>query len=165
MKLFGSVRAVERVIVQSNKDGIEEKRVFKLDVRPASKAAAYYGYGNMNFILHGRELTDSGLDVGTKVALYLIPDGEKAPDFSALDDVRRELYETEQARADIQTKYDNMKSQHERQNRERFGAGEQLRALQNENVRLTTELLTLKQATGNFAPAPAMISANQEPAA
>ncbi|MET1084827.1 MAG: hypothetical protein ABWY12_17550 [Burkholderiales bacterium] len=160
MKIIGQVRSVERAIGNSNQDatfGISEKRNFKIDIKPASKASAYYGYGSMQFILHGRELEESGLDLGTKIELYLVPEGTEKPERAELDDAKRELYDAEQTITRLTGEVKQGKDRDARTQRERFDATEKMRALQAENVRLTVELLSMKGAAQSFAPQPAMI--------
>lgn len=159
MKLVGDVRAVERAIGNTGRNAEKvEKRNFKIDVRPASKPDSYYGYGHMQFILHGRELEECGLDLGTKVSLYLVAEGQPEPDSAEFDNLRRDLYEAQNEVVRLEQANQQLKDSSARVERERFSAGEERTALRNENVRLTVELMTLKGATGH-APQPTMIEA------
>jgi hypothetical protein len=162
-KLVGQVRAVERAMGNSNMDaqkGIVEKRSFKLDVRPANKADTYYGYGSMQFILHGRELEDSGLDLGTKVAVYLVPEGEQPPAEHVVQDLQAEVYQLTEKVQTVTNQYESEKRRTKEYERTRWDASEKLKGLQAENVRLTTELLTLRGAVGNYADSSPLLEGN-----
>jgi len=163
MKLIGQVRSVERALGNQSQAaaGTVEKRNFKIDVRPASKPDGYYGYGNMQFILHGRELQDCGLDLGTAVEMYLVPEGAEKPGFAELDDARRSLYEAEQKIGALERAAEQEKRRQARVESDRFGAGERMQALQRENVRLTVELMTLRGAVQDFSPTPTLLEQSQ----
>ncbi len=166
MKLVGQVRAVERAMGNSNGDatrGVQEKRTFKLDVKPASRADAYYGYGSMQFILHGRELEESGLDLSTKVELYLVPEGTEAPPIAEVESVRRELYDREQEVAKLQKRIESLEEQARRTSRSDFDRSERAKALQQENVRLTVQLMTLQGATGVAAGDSVLLEGGAQP--
>lgn len=156
MKLTGKITSVGRQVAKANTDGsFDEKRVFTCNVRPASKLPpSHYGYGALNFTLHGRELADFGADLNDEVDVFLVRKGEPAPS-KLIDDVSHALYIAEAKIADLETILENSKRRGAEADARAKDANGRGIALQQENVRLTTELATMKAALAQM-PAPAI---------
>ncbi len=159
MKLIGSVNGVDRKVAKRDKDGsFDEKRHFLISARPATAlGSSYYGYGGMNFALNGRELQDFGCDLGDEVEIYVVRKGEDYAN-RQIEDVSRALYEAENKVADLETKLEAVRGRassaelHQRDNTIR------MQALQTENVRLMTELETLRAVRADLG---AMVNLKQ----
>lgn len=154
MKLTGIVSNVERTIAKHIGDGIEEKRKFQLNIRPASKSDMYlYGYGSFSFTVHGQELQDLGLDLGDDVEVVVHKAGDTY-EGKDLEDARHRLYLTEQALTGKEVAVAQLQGKERRANERAGEANIKSQALQLENVRLLTELITLKAMLqpGNLPP-------------
>lgn len=139
---------------------VEEKRGYHFTIRPASKQDAYhYGYGSMQFIIHGQELSDLAIDLGDDVDVLVVKKGAEYAS-SDLEEARHQLYTTQE---DLRRANEQLGLHNDGKNKERSEAVEwrgRAQALQIENVRLLTELTTLKtmlQTGGN----PTMIDGNR----
>jgi len=97
MRLDGKVNKVERLVARFGGSGEveEEKRVFHLTIRIPDKSltGAYsYGYGNMNFITHGKQMDDF-VDLGGQVDIYVVAKGVADFPQQAFEDMRSRVYE------------------------------------------------------------------------
>lgn len=155
MKLIGKVNSIERTVAKANKDGsFDEKRRFSISARPATPlSSSHYGYGGLNFILHGQELSDFGVDLSDEVEIFVTKKGGEF-DRRQIEDVSHALYE---AQGQITIAENTIASLRDNAKRHEIGATtlrEQNQALRLENVRLATQIETLK-AMG-YAPADGM---------
>jgi hypothetical protein len=146
MKLIGKIAEVGRRVAKAHTTApFEEKRTFKVNVRPASKPDSYYGYGDMTFTLNGTELESFGLDLGDAVDVFVVREGE------ALDG--RDYQDLERRYHDLEAKHIVLEKSNE-QAKERLQAYERMaqanRARENaavqENARLLVQLEALKMA-------------------
>jgi len=145
MKLIGSVNGVDRKVAKRDKDGtFDEKRHFSISARPAmALGSSYYGYGGLNFALNGRELEDFGCDLGDEVEVYVVRKGEDYAN-RQIEDVSRLLYEAENRVVDLQTKLDAANGRANQMQLQSTEHNTKMSALRIENVRLMTELETLR---------------------
>lgn len=147
-KLTGDVRAIESSL--TNVDGVE-KRTYKLNVKPATKAGNQYGYGNLNLVLHGAEMEQSGLTLGAKLDVYVVALGAEAPPVAEVESLRRELLQAN-ARADAaEQQTQQYKDRMAREQRAQWDYNEKMRAMQQENVRLTVRVMALESAGAQAA--------------
>lgn len=147
MKLIGDVRSIERLIAKKATNGtVEEKRVFNLNIRPAAAvpSSGSYAYCSLKFIAHGKELTDVGLELGSLVDVYICP---TMAEYSGKDteDARAELALEIAKHATTLSNYDRSQSVLSAANARLQENTARITGLQLENVRLLTELTTLKQ--------------------
>lgn len=152
MKLIGKVNSVDRTVAKANKDGtFDEKRRFSISARPATPLpTSYYGYGGLNFILHGQELTDFAVDLGDEVEIFVTKKGGEY-DRRQIEDVSNALYE---AQGKLEATAEKLRISTEREQsaiNRAHEATQKAQALQMENVRLATQIETMR-AMG-FVPA------------
>lgn len=152
MKLIGKVNSVDRTVAKANKDGtFEEKRQFSISARPATPLpSSYYGYGGLNFILHGQELTDFGADLGDEVEIFVVRKGGEY-DRRQIEDVSQALYEAQGQVSAAQDANAKLRESVKRHDDAMSTMREQNQVLRMENVRLSTQIETMR-AMG-FVPA------------
>lgn len=154
MLLTGNVREVKRAIAKRTGVVIEEKRSYTLTISSAHKPAGYYDYGSMHFVAHGHEIGDLGIDLGTEVEIVV---HRKGDDYTVKDyevaraELSAAIQERDKAR-DAASSYVGRLDAAELNNAK---GRTQIQALQQENVRLLTELTTLKMMlqAGDFPKA------------
>lgn len=145
MKLLGKVTEVDRRVAKNRGDTFEEKRGFKIELRPAARTDAYFGYGSMNFYLNGRELEDFPVDLNDKVDVYLVKSGtEERP----LEDTKRELYEALRKVDDLTREKELFSRQSAEFTRIRNDLSMRLDAMTKENARLLAQQAALEMARG-----------------
>lgn len=151
MKLTGKVSQVSRTVAKRHAGGaVDEKRMFQINARPACELRnGAYGYGALNFTLHGRELTDFGCDLGDDVEIFVVRQGVEYA-HRHVENISSLLYETEGRLTGLQAKLDVVNANDRRVSQQLTVATERGRALQIENVRLTTELETLRAASAEM---------------
>jgi len=147
MKLTGKVTQIRDTVAKIVDGKVEIKRGYSITVRPSSgeRQGYEYGYGNMSFITHGSELTEFGVGLGDEIEAYLVRKGESAPNKS-FEDVSAALYKTEGDLAALTEKYQGAEKRFAEQQRLTNEFRGKNLVLMQENVRLTTELETLKAA-------------------
>jgi len=147
MKLTGSVQQTRETVAKIVDGKVEIKRGYSINIRPASGTVQgyEYGYGAMHFVTHGSELQDFGVGLGDQVEVYLVRKGESAPNRD-FEDVSAALYRAETDLAAMTEKYKGAEARYAEYQRLNTEGRAKLGALQVENVRLTTELETLRAA-------------------
>jgi hypothetical protein len=145
MKLTGSVKSVLHRVAKKTDEGIQEKRCFNIDVSPARPDTSWdYAYGSMQFTLHGRELDDFEVALGDDVEVLLVK-ADTVYEGKELEDTRRELYLLMRKHEELESNYNRLKESTSSKEREVGGLRSRLQAMQIENVKLLTEVMTFKQ--------------------
>lgn len=157
MRLDGKVNKIERIVARFN-SGIgspvdEEKRVFQLTVRlpDVSLREAYtYGYGNMNFILHGKAMEDF-VDLGGQVDIYVVPKGQGEVPQQEWENLRTDNYRLEGLVDSLTKERDHYKDRHDDKDKEVRALHQRLHVAMDEVMRLEARL-------GQMPPAPAQLT-------
>lgn len=162
MRLDGKVNKIERIVARFNSGHgsmvDEEKRVYQLTVRlpDVSLRDAYnYGYGNMNFILHGKAMDDF-VDLGGQVDIYVVPKGQDAEIPNAdWEKLRTDNYRLEGEVKTLTGERDLYKDRHDEKEKE-------VRALHQRLSVAMDEVMRLEARLGQMPPAPAQLTHEED---
>ena len=163
MKLKGQIKGVDRRVADQRRGGEPEteKRSFQITISPAQPTSAYYGYGNMQFVLHGRELDEFGHDLGDRVEVYILPEGHADESFM-VEDLKREVLELTNKVATLTEGHREYQRRETQLSGNLSGANERYRAAVQENARLMAQLEALKLGRGDIAEPPMIESTGRE---
>lgn len=159
MKLTGTVNKIERIAArrQGKDGGDEEKRVYHLTVRlpdPGLQSSYDYGYGNMNFVVHGQQMEDM-VDLFGAVEVYVVRAGQGEVPDRTFQDVQAEIYRLEGELAASKLRVTQYKDQEKYMSDRLAESQARLTAAMTEALRLTVEVESLRGSKGvPIAPEP-----------
>ncbi len=149
MRLVGKVNSIKRIIARARRGAVEdEKRVYSLNIRLPDKSltAEYnYGYGNMDFILHGQAMEDF-VDLGGEVDVYVVKRGEGEVPDRVVEDLRSRAYELEGDVASLTATAETLKSRHEEVQNANTTLHQRLSVAMNEVMRLEARMGAMPDA-------------------
>ena len=145
MKLTGSLYNIKRGIAKRIGDTIEEKQTLTFNVSPATQMHdGNYGYGSLTFTIHGKDISDLGVTLGDKVEVIVHKEGYVYTS-KELEDARYDLVALQEKFEKLETSFRNISADRDKARNQCGELTTQLTVMQREHIRLTTELLTLKQ--------------------
>lgn len=160
MKLIGTVSSIKQTKVTNYGRPEELKTSYVVNFRPTQAMQVSHCYGSMSINIHGSETGALGLSLDAGVELIIQPINA---DYAGrtFDDLQEEVFilRDKSVAADAKARM----AEQQKQLYQKASGEHQLRAqaLQLENVRLLTELTTLKQMLGRSDELPRQIDMDQ----